>query len=229
MPRNLHIKPPFRPSRIPAILRSEVRKPSETIVPYTPRLWNAKRRIKTSQGLSRGKYFEYRRDPRSTDWRSHVSPDVAAFIDRNPNLLPEEKGDLLRGPSKYFSRPHHVPLDQRKQIYLPRFSIMLIRTPRLGPHYAHFQVPLWFNKLDMKSYLKNVYDVDIVHVRSSVTWGKKDHRQAYRPGGTGDAFRHASKKRMTVQLAEPFEWPEEVKNFEEYVSPSRSHPYPNIF
>ena len=214
MPRNLAITAPFRRKRIPAILRTEVLKPRERITNTTPRLWNAKRRIKGSQGMTLAQYAAWK--PNSDyDWRSLVSPDVADFYDKTPRLLPKEKRLLFTNPSQYFSRPYLVPETQRKQIYLPEFNITFIRTPTLGPYYACFQVPLWFNKLDMKSYLKNVYSTDVIHVRSYVTHGRKDNRKAARPGGAGPAFRQPSKKRMTVQLVEPFEWPEEVKDFTE--------------
>ncbi len=219
MPRNLHVTAPFRTKRIPAILRTQVRRPRETILPSTPRLWNAKRRIKQSRGLNRDQWFAYKRDPRSYDWRSVVSPDVAEYLDQNPKLLPEERASVLHNPAQWFSRPHHVPIEQRKQIYLPDFPVTFIRTPTLGPFFAAFQVPLWLNKLDMKSYLKNVYNVDVVHVRSYVTHGKKDNKPARRPGSQGKAFRQPSKKRMTVQLVDPFDWPEETKDFTEYVAP----------
>ena len=236
MPRNLHIKAPLRATRVPAVLRTHLRKevnPKSLIKRATPRLWNAKRRIKQSRGLSYDEFKAYREKPTSYDWRTktvqiygkdvkedRVSPDVAAFLDANPNLLQSEKASLLRFPSRYFSRPYRVPVEQRKQVYLPDFSVVFIRTPRLGPYYAHFQVPLWFNKLDMKSYLTNVYDVDTVHIRSYVTHGKKSHREARRAGSSGPAYRMKSKKRMTVQLVEPFEWPKEVEDFSEYVLPS---------
>ena len=214
MPRNLHITAPFQQRRIPAILRTQLRHPKEVIKSNTPRLWNAKRRIKHSWGLNTSQWGAYKYDPKF-DWRSKVSPDVVEFIDKNPNLLPEEKAAAIFNPSRYFSRPHHVPEEQRKQIYLPTFSVTFIRTPQHGPFYAHFEVPIWFNKLDMKSYLKNVYSVEVVHIRSYVTHGKKDHHSAHRPGSEGPAFRQPRKKRMTVQLVEPFQWPEEPKDFSE--------------
>jgi hypothetical protein len=213
MPRNLHITPPWAPTRVPAILRTEFRKTREQIHPTSPRLWNAKRRIKGSRGLTVSEANEYKKDPEDYDWRSKVSPDVAEFYDNNPNLLPEEKYQLLRYPVSYFARPYRVPLSQRKQVYLPEFDVTFLRTPQLGPYYAKFEVPLWFNKLDTQSYLKNVYNVDVVHVRSHVTPSKKESRDPSK-GGKGGAYRTPSQKFMTVQLEEPFEWPEEIKELD---------------
>ena len=119
MPRNLSITAPFRRKRIPAILRTEVLKPREHITNTTPRLWNAKRRIKTSQGMTLAQYAHWNANS-NYDWRSLVSPDVADFYDQNPRLLPKEKRLLFTNPSQYFSRPYLVPETQRKQIYPPR-------------------------------------------------------------------------------------------------------------
>lgn len=91
----------------------------------------------------------------------------------------------------------------------------MLRKPELSSSYAHFQVPLWFNKLDMKGYLKNVYDVDVVHVRSSVSYGKRARKAIGNGGVKGKEIREKSIKSMTVQLVKPFDWPEEVTDFTE--------------
>lgn len=95
----------------------------------------------------------------------------------------------------------------------------MIRKPELGRYYAHFRVPLWFNKLDMKGYLKNVYNVDVIHVRSSVSHAKRSTQSIGGGAVQGRAIREKSKKSMTVQLVDPFDWPTETKDFTEYVFP----------
>ncbi|KAJ5127826.1 54S ribosomal protein [Penicillium atrosanguineum] len=90
----------------------------------------------------------------------------------------------------------------------PEFVISLVRTPNLSNRYAQFRVPLNFNKLDMRDYLERAYGVGVVSVRSYVqlqpiTRITKDGRQL------GAWRRPKSEKRMTVELRDPFVWPEE--------------------
>ena len=90
-----------------------------------------------------------------------------------------------------------------------------MRTPHLGPRHAAFDVPLHFNKLDMRSYLKNVYNVDVLHVRSSITQGKIHNLQGLSRHGAPRRVRNQSEKKMTVLLAKPFVYPEEIKDLSE--------------
>ena len=88
-----------------------------------------------------------------------------------------------------------------------------MRTSHLGSRYAAFDVPLHFSKLDLRAYLKDVYNVDVLHIRSVVIQSKIDRLK----GGRGMWFRRASSKKMTVQLAKPFVYPEEVADLNPYV------------
>lgn len=221
-----------RYSKIPAILRTATHaKPKLVTRKNTPRLWNAKRRIKDKLPLTPSQLAVLRTDPDSTAWREQTSPDVVEFIDQNTynaentntvspdeSLLKEEKAYLLRSPSKYFSRPHRVPLRSRKQVCFPTFVVSMIRKPNDSPYYASFRVPLWFNKLDTKDYLKSVYNVDVVHVRSYTV--ENTLRRAKHPNARkeGAYYRPKAEKRMKVQLVEPFQWPAEIKDFSEYDS-----------
>jgi large subunit ribosomal protein L23 len=90
-----------------------------------------------------------------------------------------------------------------------------MRTPHLPPKYAAFDVPLWFNKLDMKSFLKEAYNVETIHIRSTVIQGKVKRRPGGNPKSQGPLYREPSTKKMTVELVEPFTWPEEVTDFSE--------------
>ena len=86
----------------------------------------------------------------------------------------------------------------------------LLRTPHLGPRYAQFKVPLWFGKLDLKSYLKNLYNVDVNHVRSFVIHRKVTRKQPSNRFSRGQAVQPTFGKKMTAELIEPFIWPEEL-------------------
>lgn len=100
----------------------------------------------------------------------------------------------------------------------PDFVVTLIRTPQLPPKYASFWVPLWFNKLDFKNYLRNVYDVDVLHVRSYVQQ-QKVARDQYQRGTKvlqGPIYRPPARKKMTVELVDPFVYPEEQEDLSAY-------------
>ncbi|KAJ5620415.1 hypothetical protein N7510_004399, partial [Penicillium lagena] len=99
----------------------------------------------------------------------------------------------------------------RTKVYLPSFVVALVRTPNLSPQYAQFRVPLSFNKLDLRDYLKNVYGVGVRSIRSYVEM--QPVTRVTRDGkGRGPIRRPKSEKRMTVELVEPFVWPEEPKD-----------------
>ncbi len=89
-----------------------------------------------------------------------------------------------------------------------------MRTPHLGPRYAAFDVPLHFSKLDLRAYLKDVYDVDVLHIRSSVVQSRLQRKDVSSPYAQGALFRPSSKEKMTVLLAKPFVYPEEVQDLD---------------
>lgn len=143
-------------------------------------------------------------------WRGLVSADVEAFYDAckamKYELTPSEKKLLLTDPAVFFSSPQNVPSSLRKQQFFPQFKITFVRCGWMGPYFARFRVPLWFSKLDLKSYLKSVYDVDTVHVRSLIRKGART-RSSRTPRSLGPRIQFTSKKEMFAQLVEPFEWP----------------------
>lgn len=205
MPRGVHV------TRVLPIL-SNRSAPVPKTSPHGPKLYNGKRRVKSALGIRSQKIFaELQRDHLAQSWRTEVSEDVAQFVDdmeaQGTKLLPEEQSALLRSPAHYFSRPQNVPVNLREQVYFPNFSVVLRRQAIYGPYYAQFEVPLWFSKLDLKSYLKQVYNVDVVHIRSYTTPALVARRTPGNPYTYGSMYRKKSKKRMTVQLVEPFEWP----------------------
>ncbi|KAK5059766.1 hypothetical protein LTR84_009649 [Exophiala bonariae] len=147
-----------------------------------------------------------------------VSEDVQIFISENPQLTAHQISYLLRNPARYFSIPKNVPFEDRKQIYFPdpKDAVILLRTKHLGPRYAAFFVPLHFNKLDMRDYLKSVYNVDILHIRSTIIQAKVKQIPTMSKVGRGYWARPASRKKMTVLLAKPFVYPEEIKDLSEW-------------
>ncbi|KAF2131620.1 mitochondrial ribosomal protein subunit L23 [Dothidotthia symphoricarpi CBS 119687] len=90
------------------------------------------------------------------------------------------------------------------KIYLPKFTVALLRTPTLSPYHARFQVPLDFSKYDLRDYLYHAYNVKCFNVRSYVKqMPVRDTREQPRHW-----FRPESKKYMTVEMELPFVWPE---------------------
>jgi large subunit ribosomal protein L23 len=91
-----------------------------------------------------------------------------------------------------------------KKIYLPKFTVALLRTPDLSPYHARFLVPLDFSKYDLRDYLYHAYNVKCFNIRSYVKqMPVRDTREQPRHW-----FRPESKKYMTVELEQPFVWPE---------------------
>lgn len=210
MPRGVHV------SRVLPNL-SKASRPPPKIDPQGPKLYNGKRRIQSALGIKSPEVLaEIQRDPFSQSWRQEVSEDVAQFVDdmeaQGTKLLPEEQKALLTSPAHYFSRPQNVPVNLREQVYFPDFSVTMRRQTIYGPYYAQFEVPLWFSKLDLKGYLKQVYNVDVVHIRSYTTPALVMRKPPSSPYAQGPLYRAESEKRMLVQLVEPFEWPVKPKD-----------------
>ncbi|KAL1303737.1 hypothetical protein AAFC00_007082 [Neodothiora populina] len=95
-----------------------------------------------------------------------------------------------------------------KEIHLPNFTVTLLRTARLPPTFARFEVPLSMNKLDLRDYLYHAYNVRTLGIRSYV------EQQPVRQGKPGAIkptikrwFRPRAIKRMTVEMDKPFVWP----------------------
>ncbi|KAH9810481.1 Ribosomal protein L23 [Teratosphaeria destructans] len=98
-----------------------------------------------------------------------------------------------------------------KELYLPTFRVILRRTLNLPPTQACFIVPLWFSKLDLRDYLFNAYNVRIGRsIRSYVQQSRvrQGKDQQYARPQPRRWHRPRSTKHMTVDLEEPFVWPE---------------------
>lgn len=101
--------------------------------------------------------------------------------------------------------------------YSPDFTIALLRTPFLPPRFASFHVPLSFNKLDMRDYLQRLYGVDVLGVRSYIEQQKITRLRPMGRWGYGKLRRPESKKRMTVEMKQPFVWPDAPADMSPYV------------
>ena len=115
----------------------------------------------------------------------------------------------------------------RKPVYLPSFTVTLIRTPNLPPTMASFIVPLNFNKLDLKDYLYHVYNVPVISIRSYIQQQRvrQDKPEAKLPKQRR-WYRPRSVKKMTVEMGAvsdglegtgggPFVWPAEEEDLEQ--------------
>lgn len=78
-----------------------------------------------------------------------------------------------------------------------------VRKEHLPPNEACFNVPLRWNKFDLRDYLWNLYNVEIKKVRSYV----KEQPLTQRVGLPNSWYRPQARKFMTVELAQPFQWP----------------------
>jgi large subunit ribosomal protein L23 len=86
----------------------------------------------------------------------------------------------------------------------PKFTVALVRTSSLSPYHARFLVPLDFSKYDLRDYLYHAYNVKCFNIRSIVKqMPVRDTREQPRHW-----FRPESKKYMTVEMEQPFVWPQ---------------------
>ncbi|KAI9787213.1 MAG: hypothetical protein M1839_003448 [Geoglossum umbratile] len=102
----------------------------------------------------------------------------------------------------------------KKKVFLPNFTLTLLRTPFLPPTYASFIVPLNLNKLDIKDYLYNAYGIHVLSVRSFI---QQQRVRQDKPNAKMPAyrrwFRPRAIKKMTVEMDKPFVWPEEPTDY----------------
>ena len=152
--------------------------------------------------------------PRSLKFKDAIkrSPIPGIEIPRRPRPPPKRLHPQLKTLPQY-----PILFDQfrqgQKKVFLPNFTLTLLRTPHLPPQYASFFVPLNFSKLDLRDYLFNLYDIRTLRIRSYVQQQKP---KKYRfPKDIPNAspivkwHRPRSIKKMTVELEEGFAWPPE--------------------
>ncbi|OTB19943.1 hypothetical protein K445DRAFT_153638 [Daldinia sp. EC12] len=112
----------------------------------------------------------------------------------------------------------------KKQVFLPDHTIAFLRPrEKQPPNFASFRVPLTFNKLDIRDYLLHAYNVPVLGVRSQLTQRRprqsKMHHRIYRPPPV---------KTMTVELHQPFVWPEAPKDLSPWNPPSMEKRYKSM-
>ncbi|PHH70351.1 hypothetical protein CDD82_7185 [Ophiocordyceps australis] len=91
----------------------------------------------------------------------------------------------------------------RKQVFLPTHRVTLVRKEFLPPSEAFFKVPLRFTKFDLRDYLWNLYNVEVIKVRSFV----KGVPLSRKSPKSSALYRPQSQKFMVVSLVKPFQWP----------------------
>ncbi|KAI1461360.1 hypothetical protein F4805DRAFT_279781 [Annulohypoxylon moriforme] len=88
------------------------------------------------------------------------------------------------------------------KLFLPKFAIALLRKGGQRPNFATFKVPLRFNKFDIRDYLLHAYNIAVLNVRSQLKPRppiRMRNRRIIRPSPV---------KIMTVEMRQPFVWPE---------------------
>jgi len=105
----------------------------------------------------------------------------------------------------------------RKEVFLPNFTLTLLRTPHLPPSFAQFIVPLNLNKFDLRDYLFNLYGVRVLAVRSYIQQQKvrQDKPGARRPVQRR-WYRPRAIKKMLIEMERPFVWPEEPEDYDRW-------------
>ncbi|TDZ14464.1 54S ribosomal protein L23 [Colletotrichum sidae] len=94
-----------------------------------------------------------------------------------------------------------------KAVYLPNAVITLVRKDRTPPNWATFEVPLTFNKFDLRDYLWKLYGVETDKWRVWV-----DQQPIRRRENGRGYFRPQARKYMMAQMLQPFAFPEPPAN-----------------
>lgn len=93
------------------------------------------------------------------------------------------------------------------KLYFPKARVILLRSnAKHTPYQAKFIVPKSFNKLDLRDYLFHIYGLRAMNVTTQLLHGKYTRANAAAP-----RYRSPQIKKMTIDMAEPFVWPEEPK------------------
>ncbi|SCU83305.1 LAFA_0D02828g1_1 [Lachancea sp. 'fantastica'] len=91
------------------------------------------------------------------------------------------------------------------QLFFPKARVILLRpNAKHTPYQAKFIVPKSFNKLDLRDYLYNIYGLRALNITTQLLHGKYTRVNQVMP-----RYRSAQIKKMTIDMAEPFVWPEE--------------------
>lgn len=91
-----------------------------------------------------------------------------------------------------------------KKVYLPKARVCLLRpNAKHTPYQAKFLVPRNFNKMDLRDYLWHVYGLRALNVTVQLL-----HAPFVRSHNDLARHRGPQYKKMTIDMAEPFVWPE---------------------
>lgn len=91
----------------------------------------------------------------------------------------------------------------KTKLFFPTARVILLRpNAKHTPYQAKFIVPKSFNKLDLRDYLYHVYGLRALSVTTQLLHGKMMHQMTGR-------FRGPQIKKMTIEMEQPFIWPEE--------------------
>lgn len=92
-----------------------------------------------------------------------------------------------------------------RQVFLPTAKIVLLRpNAKHTPYQAKFVVPRYFNRLDLRDYLYHVYGLRALNVTTQLLWARWTRQTPRSP-----RYRTTQIKKMTIDMAEPFVWPEQ--------------------
>jgi large subunit ribosomal protein L23 len=135
------------------------------------------------------------------------------------DAVPITKKLIAFGSRKIYLYAHHERTHWPKLTHdSPKFTVALIRTPKVSPYHARFLVPLDFSKYDLRDYLFHAYNVRCFNIRSYVKqMPVRDTREQPRHW-----FRPESKKYMTVEMEQPFVWPEMPESLEPWGQKERN-------
>ncbi|CDR42981.1 CYFA0S10e04500g1_1 [Cyberlindnera fabianii] len=101
----------------------------------------------------------------------------------------------------------HFRVGGRKQ-YFPTARVILLRpNAKHTPYQAKFIVPKSFNRMDLRDYLYHVYGLRAFNITTQLL-----HAPYTRDGNAVARYRTGQIKKMTIDMTEPFVWPEEPKN-----------------
>lgn len=119
-------------------------------------------------------------------------------IKRVSDKIVQQTRDAISG-----DRPH-FHIGGREQ-WFPKARVILLRNnAKHTPYQAKFIVPKSFNKLDLRDYLYNIYGLRAMNITTQLL-----HSRTIRPAGNVGRFRGPQIKKMTIEMLEPFVWPEE--------------------
>ena len=92
-----------------------------------------------------------------------------------------------------------------REIYFPTAKVVLVRpNAKHTPYQAKFVVPRYFNKLDLRDYLYHVYGLRALNVTTQLLWARWQRQTPRSP-----RYRETQIKKMTIEMEDPFVWPEE--------------------